>query len=194
MTRTVLIVDDETNMRWVLARALEQAGYTAHGAASGAEALVLLGREPVELVLLDLKLRGEDGLTVLRRLRARRPDLVVMMLTAHGTVPNAVEAMQLGAADFLRKPFDVEEVLVKIARALERRAMQQEIARLSVQQRLRPAFAALLGSGSAWQQAVEQAQQLAATNEDVLVLGELGSGRRSLVRAMHRASARHDLP
>ena len=100
MTRSILIIDDEPNMRWVLGRALEQAGYTIHGADSGNEAASLLLRETIDLVLLDLKLTGEDGLTILRRLRERQPELVVIMLTAYGTVPTAVEAMQLGAADF----------------------------------------------------------------------------------------------
>jgi DNA-binding NtrC family response regulator len=147
MTRTILIVDDEPNMRWVLGGALEQAGYVVHSAESGDDAAGLLVRAPIDLVLLDLKLRGEDGLTILRRLRERRPELVVLILTAHGTVPTAVEAMQLGAADFLRKPFDVEEVVFKITRALERRAMQQELARLTVLQRNAPAFDALIGIG-----------------------------------------------
>ena len=148
MTRSVLIIDDEPNMRWVLGRALEQAGYIVHGASSGDEAADLLVREPVALVLLDLKLKGEDGLVVLRRLRERRPELVIIILTAYGTVPTAVEAMQLGAADFLRKPFDVEEVIFKVARSLERRAMQQDLARLTVTQRSAPAFESLIGASS----------------------------------------------
>src|SRR6266542_1452027 len=151
MTRTILIVDDEPNMRWVLGRALEQAGYTVFGAESGEDCLAALVREPIELVLLDLKLKGEDGLTILRRIRERRPEVVVIMLTAYGTVSNAVEAMQLGAADFLRKPFDVEEVIFKLARALERRAMQQEIVRLTLQQRSAPAFEILIGLTVSWQ-------------------------------------------
>ncbi len=80
-----MLVDDESNMRWVLGRALEQAGYSIHGAANGDEAANLLTREPIDLALLDLKLKGEDGLTILRRLRERQPDLVVIMLTAYET-------------------------------------------------------------------------------------------------------------
>ena len=193
MTRTVLIIDDEPNMRWVLGRALEQAGYSVHGATGGDEANHLLMREPIELVLLDLKLKGEDGLTVLRRLRERVPELVVIILTAYGTVPAAVEAMQLGAADFLRKPFDVEEVTFKIARALERRTMQQELARLSAQRRF-PAFDALVGAAAIWQRVIAQAQQAALTNYHVLVVGERGSGRTTLARAMHGASSGHAAP
>ena len=194
MTRTILIIDDEPNMRWVLGRALEQAGYTIHGAGGGEEAASLLLREAIDLVLLDLKLKGEDGLTILRRLRERQPELVVIMLTAYGTVPTAVEAMQLGAADFLRKPFDVEEVTFKIARALERRAMQQELARLSLQQRSAPAFELLTGLATSWLSLLDQARAAAATDHDVVIVGEAGSGRATLARALHVASARHGAP
>ena len=190
MARSILIVDDEPNMRWVLGRALEQAGYEVHSAENGDDAAGLLVRQQIDLVLLDLKLRGEDGLTILRRLRERRPDLVVLILTAYGTVPTAVEAMQLGAADFLRKPFDVEEVVFKIARALERRAMQQELARLTVLQRRAPAFDALIGTDTSWRRLVEQARQVAFTDDAVLFVGEPGSGRTTLARAVHVASQR----
>ncbi len=194
MTRTILIIDDEPNMRWVLGRALEQSGYTVHGAGGGEEAASLLLREAIDLVLLDLKLKGEDGLTILRRLRERQSELVVIMLTAYGTVPTAVEAMQLGAADFLRKPFDVEEVTFKIARALERRAMQQELARLTLQQRSAPAFETLIGLAVSWQVLLNQARTAAATDRDILIVGEAGSGRATLARAIHVASVRHGAP
>ena len=194
MTRSILIIDDEPNMRWVLGRALEQAGYTIHGAGSGEEAGSVLSREPIDLVLLDLKLKGEDGLTILRRLRERQPELVVIMLTAYGTVPTAVEAMQLGAADFLRKPFDVEEVTFKIARALERRAMQQELARLTLEQRSAPVFETLIGLAVSWQSLLNQARAAAATDHDILIVGEAGSGRAAIARALHVASARHGVP
>ena len=160
-TRSVLIIDDEPNMRWVLGKALEQAGYTVQTASGGEEGLGVLAHNPVGLVLLDLKLKGEDGLAVLRRIRQRAPEVVVLMFTAYGTVPAAVEAIQLGASDFLRKPFDVEEVLFKIARSLERRAMQQELARLAAGQSQMSAFDALVGAAPSWQQTVAQARQLA---------------------------------
>jgi DNA-binding NtrC family response regulator len=194
MTRAILIIDDEPNMRWVLGRALEQAGYSVHGAVGGDEAASLLAREPIDLVLLDLKLKGEDGLTVLRRLRERQPDMVVIMLTAYGTVPTVVEAMQIGAADFLRKPFDVEEVTFKIARALERRAMQQELTRLTLQQRSAPVFETLIGLAVSWQSLLDQARTAAATDRDILIIGEAGSGRATLARAIHVASVRHGAP
>lgn len=187
MARTLLIIDDEPNMRWVLGRALEQAGYTVRAAATGDEAAGVLGREAVDLVLLDLKLKGEDGLVILRRLRERWPALVVIIITAYGTVATAVEAMQLGAADFLRKPFDVEEITFKVARTLERRAMQQEIARLTVLQRSAPAFDSLIGAAVRWEQLLAKARQAALSDQHVLISGEPGSGRSTLARAIHVA-------
>ncbi|NOK85784.1 MAG: hypothetical protein GFH27_549371n22 [Chloroflexi bacterium AL-W] len=194
MTRNVLIIDDEANMRWVLGQALEQAGYTAHGASGGDESMHMLARNSIDLVLLDLKLRGEDGLAVLRQVRERWPDVVVMMLTAYGTVPNAVEAMHLGAADFLRKPFDIEEVMVKVARALERRTMQQQIAHLTATQFDPVVFKTLIGTSVVWQDMLRQAWTLVTSETDVLFVGESGSGRASVARAIHAASTRHKAP
>jgi DNA-binding NtrC family response regulator len=191
MTRSILIIDDEPNMRWVLAQALEQAGYTVQGVGNGDAALSVINRSPIDLVLLDLKLKGEDGLSILRRLRERRPDLVVFMLTAYGTVANAVEAMQYGAADFLRKPFDVEEVRFKIERALERQAMQHEMARLTQTQRSAMAFETLIGCSLPWLHTVERARILAPTDMPVVLIGEAGTDRRALAHAMHTASTRH---
>jgi DNA-binding NtrC family response regulator len=194
MTRSILVVDDEPNMRWVLTQALEQAGYSVQSADSGDAALGVVSRAPVDLVVLDLKLKSEDGLTILRRLRERRPELVVIILTAYGTVANAVEAMQLGAADMLRKPFDVEEVRFKIERALERRAMQDEIVRLQQGRRNSLAFEQLVGCSLPWLQTVERARTLATTDAPLLLWGEGGSGRRTLAQSIHAASTRQVAP
>ena len=99
MTRRVLVVDDEVNMRWVLKEALTEAGYDVAVAGNGHEALSQMTQQPADLIILDLKMKGMDGLGTLARLRERWPDVVVIILTAYGTVTTAVEAMQLGAAD-----------------------------------------------------------------------------------------------
>ena len=193
MSTRVLIVDDEANMRWVLKEALAEAGYEVSGASTGHEALDQMGKTPADLVILDLKLKGMDGLATLRQLRERWPEVVVIMLTAHGTVATAVEAMQLGAADYLRKPFDVEEVTFKLQRALERRALQTEVARL----RLAVSAAehtALVGGDPAWQRCVEQVRSLTAFDLDILFLGEAGAGKTALARLAHAVSDRRTAP
>ena len=114
----VLIVDDEPNVRRVLGTLLEQAGFAATRAASGDQALDLVRSLDPDLVITDLKMPGMDGLELLRRLRASFPEIPVVMLTAHGTVANAVEAMKRGAHDFLTKPFDKQEVVDLVGKAL----------------------------------------------------------------------------
>ncbi|HEU4325179.1 MAG TPA: response regulator [Roseiflexaceae bacterium] len=185
MAQTVLIIDDETHVRWVLGRALEQAGYRVHSAPDGGSGLGLLQRAPVDLVLLDLTLRGERGLVVLRRLRERHPDLLVLILASASAFGEAVEAMQLGAADVLRKPPDAEQTRRKVAQALERRVAQQELARLAASQRTAPSFAALIGADARWQALLGQARQLSRAEGGLLLRGEPGSGRASLGRAIH---------
>jgi DNA-binding NtrC family response regulator len=185
----VLIVDDEPNMRWVLQEALSKAGHTPHAVASGPEALTLLATTPIDLTILDLKLKGMDGLATLRALHQRWPEVVVIILTAYGTVATAVEALQGGAADYLRKPFDVEEILFKITRALERQALQHEVQRLRGDQP-----APLPGSHPTWRRAVEAAVQAVAQGFDVHLRGEPGSGRATIGRYAHAASPRRQAP
>ncbi len=185
----VLVVDDEPNMRWVLHEALTRAGHTPYVVGSGPEALVLLATTPIDLVILDLKLKGMDGLATLRALRQRWPDVVVIILTAYGTVATAVESLQSGAADYLRKPFDVEEILFKITRALERQALQHEVQRLRGDQP-----APLTGSHPAWRRAVEAAVQAVAQGFDLRLLGEAGSGRATIARYAHASAPRRQSP
>jgi DNA-binding NtrC family response regulator len=185
----LLLIDDEPNMRWVLQEALTKAGYTVQTAPSGEEALTMLARHPIDLVVLDLKLKGMDGLATLRQIHQRWPEVVVLILTAYGTISTAVEALQGGASDYLRKPFDVEEVLFKISRALERHALQQEV------QRLRAAPPPPTpGSAPAWRQAIEASVRSVAQGIDLVLVGEAGSGRASLARMVHANGPRHRAP
>ena len=193
MAERVLIVDDETNMRWVLQEALGEAGYEVISAGNGQDALDAMGQSPADLVVLDLKMKGMDGLATLQRLRERWPDVVVIILTAHGTVSTAVEAMQLGAADYLRKPFDVEEIRFKLHRALERKAMQGEIQRLKEAARPVPT-AAPVGTNPAWRRCIEQIGSLTDLDLGILFLGETGSGRATLARWAYAVSDRKAAP
>jgi DNA-binding NtrC family response regulator len=185
----VLVVDDEPNMRWVLQEALSKAGHTPHAVASGPEALTLLATTPIDLAILDLKLKGMDGLATLRALHQRWPEVVVIILTAYGTVATAVEALQSGAVDYLRKPFDVEEILFKITRALERQALQHEVQRLRGEQP-----APLPGSHPAWRRTVETATHAVAQGVDLHLIGPAGSGRATIARYAHATAPRRQAP
>lgn len=191
MMQRILVVDDEVNMRWVLKEALVEAGYEMMVAANGQEALSQMSKDPADLVILDLKMKGMDGLGTLARLRERWPDTVVIILTAHGTVATAVEAMQLGAVDYLRKPFDVEEIAFKIQRALERKALHAEVRRLRHAQVSQPE---LVGSHALWQRCVEQTHMLTSFDADILFHGQPGVGKTSLAHLAHRLSQHSEAP
>jgi two-component system, NtrC family, response regulator AtoC len=194
MAQTILIIDDDRNMRWVLKKALAKAGYAVETAEDGESGLFTLVQQPVDLVVLDLKMPGADGLGVLRQIVGRRPDLPVILLTAHPTVPTAVEAMRLGAVDYLRKPFDVEEIRYKIAHALERQALSAQVVRLKDRQAAQPGFTTLVGTTAVWLRLLEQAERAAAANRPLLVWGEPGAGTTSLALAMAANSPRAGQP
>ncbi len=194
MAQTILVIDDDRNMRWVLKKALEKAGYSVEAAEDGESGLFALVRHPIDLVVLDLKMPGVDGLGVLRQVQQRRSNLPVILLTAHPTVPTAVEAMRLGAADYLRKPFDVEDIRFKIARALERHELDEQVARLSDRQAERPGFPSLIGATDIWLRLLEQAERAARSDRPLLVWGEPGVGTTSLAKALHDNSPRAGQP
>lgn len=118
MPRTILVIDDEQNLRWVLRRALEQTGYEVLTAEGGEQGLSQFARHRVDLVLLDLKLPRMDGLAVLRELRRRNAQVPILLLTAYASIPTAVEALKVGATDYLRKPFDLAAMLAHVERHL----------------------------------------------------------------------------
>jgi DNA-binding response OmpR family regulator len=120
INKPILIVDDEKNIRLTLSQALETLGAEIDTAANGEEALTKLKEEEFGLILLDIRMPGMDGMEVLRRVRDIRPDIRIIMITAYGTIESAVEAMKLGAVDFLQKPFDPEEIRELVSRVMDR--------------------------------------------------------------------------
>lgn len=182
MARTVLIIDDETNMRWVLSRALQKAGYDTFVAEQGEQGLLLFAQHSIDLVLLDLKMPGMDGLAVLRELRRRSSDIPILLLTAYATVPTAVEALQIGATDYLRKPFDIESLLGHIGRRLAAHAQQKaEMAPLPSN----PNFVEFVGAAPILSLSLAQAQAATCTDSTVIIQGETGTGRQHLARLIH---------
>ncbi|HET7544158.1 MAG TPA: sigma-54 dependent transcriptional regulator [Polyangiaceae bacterium] len=180
----VLLVDDDAAITTVLGSLLKQEGMAVTCAASGAEALAALTKHPVDLVVTDLRMPGMDGMTLLRRIAQSYPDLPVVVLSAHGTVPLAVDAMKAGAADFLTKPFDRDEVVFVLEKALASAALDQPS---------QSAFS-LLAASPKMADVRETIRRSATSSATVLILGESGVGKEVVARAIHESSARKDKP
>ncbi|MEJ5360031.1 MAG: sigma-54 dependent transcriptional regulator [Desulfobacterales bacterium] len=190
----ILVVDDELIMRESLARWLERDGHAVATAASGEEALAKCREARYDILLLDIKLEGMSGLEVLRRIKEEDPDAAVIMITAYGSIPTAIEAMKNGAADYLLKPFEPEELGVVIENLLRRREQARET--LYLRERVREAarFENLIGQSPAMQQVFQLIADVAPTDAPVLIDGETGTGKGLAARAVHSLSARREGP
>ncbi|GIW91612.1 MAG: sigma-54-dependent Fis family transcriptional regulator [Pirellulaceae bacterium] len=187
----ILIVDDDPFIRQSLAEILRFAGHTTLEAADGKAALDLLGRHPVDLILLDLELPRIGGLDVLRRVQAERPHIPVVIISGKGTIRIAVEATKLGAYDFLEKPPDARRTLLTIRNALEKRRLERERDRLLDEARARYR---MVGTSPAMQTVYRLIDRAAGTQAKVLVIGESGTGKEMVARAIHHNSPRRAGP
>ncbi len=187
----LLVVDDERSIREVLAQVLGYEGYDVATAASGGEALTLYRQRPFDLVLLDVKMQGIDGLDTLTQVRLQDPDARVVMISGHGTIATAVQAVKEGAFDFLEKPLDSDRLLVTVQRALEHRQLVGENARLREGlARATDARFAMVGESAGLQQIRDLVARVGPTNARVVITGENGSGKELVARAIHEASPR----
>ena len=189
--RVVLVVDDEAAQRTVLAGFLRKRQLEAVAAGSVDEAVQVVSSRTIDLVLTDLNMPGKDGLTLIDSLRAINPELPVIVMTAFGTVASAVDAMKRGAADYLTKPIDLDELDVLVTRTLERRALVSENALLQ-ENGWRRAYrlAGLETANAKMSEAINTAARAAASRATILVRGESGTGKELMARAIHYASPR----
>ena len=194
MTARILIADDEDSLRWVLERGLRQAGYDVAAVKDGEGAIQAFEREPFDLVFLDVRMPGIGGLSALARLREIRADALVVVMTAHGTMDTAIQAMQRGAYDYLAKPFDLDEVLLVAERALAAARLTEEVARLRSGLAEVWEFGALIGRHPRMQEVYKTIGRVAGNDVTVLLRGESGTGKELVARAIHHYSRRAGRP
>jgi two-component system nitrogen regulation response regulator GlnG len=193
-TGQILIADDEDSLRWVLEKGFRSAGYQVTAVNDGTAALREVEAGPFDLILLDIRMPGIDGLSLLKQVRDKRPDAQVVIMTAHGTMETAVAAMQDGAYDYLAKPFDLDEALLLAERALTARRLTQEVTALRSGLKEVWEFGALVGRHPTMQEVYKAIGRVAASDVSVLLRGESGTGKEVVARALHHYSRRAGRP
>jgi two-component system NtrC family response regulator len=192
--RLILVVDDEEPQRRVLAGFLRKRGFEVEVAGEADEALAVVSARAVDLVLTDLRMPGKSGVELLDAVHGVNPEIPVVVMTAYGTVASAVDAMKRGAADYIGKPVDLDELEVLVARTLERRALVSENRALREQVESRYRLAGLETGNARMQEAISIAARAAASRATILIRGESGTGKELLARAIHYASPRRRGP
>jgi DNA-binding NtrC family response regulator len=190
----ILIVDDEVNARTALAELLREEGYSVETAADGFKALPKLDEYDPDAVLTDLKMPGMDGIELMKKAHDRDPERVVIVMTAFGAVDTAVAAMRNGAADYLTKPINVEELVLVLDRALERRKLRAETRQLRERLRERHKISNMVGTSPPMQAVFDTVLQVAPSRATVLITGESGTGKELIAAAIHEHSPRSSGP
>jgi DNA-binding NtrC family response regulator len=186
----LLVVDDEPNARTALAELLREEGYTVETAADGFKALPKLADFGPDLLLTDLKMPGLDGLSLMGKAREQDAEIEVIVMTAHGAVESAVAAMRQGAADYLTKPLNLEELVLVLERVLERRRLRAETRKLRERLAVRHRIDNIIGSSAPLRQVLETVLQVAPARASVLITGESGTGKELVAAAIHQHSPR----
>ncbi len=187
---SILVVDDEAKMRRLLGLMLERLGYEVLSAGDGEAALACLNEQPVDLVITDLRMPRMDGMTLLRTLREEDNQVAVIVVTAHGAVESAVEAMKYGASDYIVRPFELEAIEAAVERALRLGQVQRE--NRFLRSEVEKGWSGFVGTSAAMRSVYRMIAQVGPTKTSVLIQGETGTGKELAARAIHRASPRAD--
>lgn len=192
MIPKILIIDDEEHMCWALDRAMRQEGYQTLVAYRGKQGLDLIRDEAPSLVILDLRMPDMDGLEVLKEAKAIQPKLPVIMLTAHGTIETAIEAMKIGATDYITKPFDLDELKLVIKQNLLVSQLETEVTFLRSE--LTSQYGNMIGQSKIMQDIIALIERVANSNASVLITGESGTGKEVAAVSIHQNSPRRNEP
>ncbi len=194
MSKEILVIDDEPNLRHMLTAVLEKAGYTVSCAADGMEALSLAETRSFDVILCDLRMPRMDGLAFLKHAATQGFDAAIIMMSAYGTIDTAVEAMKLGAADYISKPFKPDEILLKLGQIEERNRLREENIRLrdAVQETF--SFQNIVAKSDSMREIFDTIRKVADYKTTVLITGESGTGKELIARAIHFNGARKHKP
>jgi len=187
----ILVVDDEKSMREVLEIFLRNEGYTVSVAENGEQAAAALKEDIFDLIITDMKMPKMDGLDLLRTVKELNPDTIVVIVTAFGNTESAVEAMKLGAYDYIQKPFKMDDIRLVVKNALDRRRLQQNVSILKKQIEA-PSIENIIGRSPAMQELFTVISKSASSSANVLITGESGTGKELVARAVHNLSPRKD--
>jgi two-component system response regulator AtoC len=191
MSAHVLVADDEALIRQSLRTTLARDGFDVTVAASGSEAWLRFQEDKPDVVLLDLVLGDADGIELLRRMRQEAPDAKVILISAHGSIESAVTAMKLGGYDFIKKPFELEEIVAAVRNAARTRTLEQRVAYMAAQERKRTNADAFIHAAPRMTEVLRQVQVIATSSVPmVLVTGESGTGKQAIARMLHDGSSR----
>ncbi|MEM6957071.1 MAG: sigma-54 dependent transcriptional regulator, partial [Myxococcota bacterium] len=193
-TARVLVVDDQRNMRTTLTMMLRGADYDVDEAQDANAAFVCIANSDYDLVLTDLKMGDRSGMDVLRHVRENAPMTEVIVMTAYGTIESAVEAMRIGAHDYIQKPFEEDELLMRVRRAVTTRQLAGEVSAMAADFRERYHFENIIGRSQAIRDVLGRIVRIAPTPATVLITGESGTGKELVARAIHANSSRADRP
>ncbi|MGE0679995.1 MAG: sigma-54-dependent transcriptional regulator [Candidatus Binatia bacterium] len=194
MTAHILLVEDETNMAKMQAKILQRKGYDVATAGNGREALLKLDRANFDIVITDLKMPVMDGMQLLREMNIKERGCAVIVLTGHGTIESAVEAMQSGAADYLTKPCNPDELLLKVDKLIETKKLREEVVRLRQEVRAYKKFGELIGQSQAMRQIYTVIGAVSTNKSTVLITGESGTGKELVARTIHQKGPWGDRP
>ncbi len=194
MTQKILVIDDDVSLRRVVEYNLQDAGYQVLSAASGEEGLALFAEEAPAVVISDMKMPGMDGMQVLKAIKERSPETLVIMVTAFGTVDVAVDAMKAGAYDYITKPFNRDELRLTVAKAFQFRGLTVENRRLKDELADKTDYRTIVGSSKGMERVFEIVRKVADSEASVLITGESGTGKELVARSIHHHSGRSKAP
>ncbi|MEE9200360.1 MAG: sigma-54 dependent transcriptional regulator [Candidatus Brocadiales bacterium] len=194
MTDKILVVDDDRGIRFFLEEALTKKGYKVDSVASAEEALSKVKQDAFNLILLDVRLPGMSGLDAIKKLHELDPSAPIIIMTAHGSRDMAIRAVQEGAYDFFTKPIKLNEFLVILKRALEKRRLQIEVSRLEEKIEKKYKYENIIGSSGVMQEVFAMVNKVAGTESSVIIYGESGTGKELIAHAVHTQSTRSERP